>query len=105
MSFFIGALIVPHAVAPSQLKYICVRMMAMDRLALPDDHRPGPHLAAFAGFTPLLMILTALLGAGPWAGLVIGVELAFVRLAAEGLHLAIYSRTGRAWAARCGTSC
>ena len=94
MSFFIGALIVPHAVAPSQLKYICVRMMAMDAWRYQMITGLGHHLAAFAGFTPLLMILTALLGAGPWAGLVIGVELAFVRLAAEGLHLAIYSRTG-----------
>ena len=54
----------------------------------------GRHLAAFAGFTALLMGVTALLGAGPWAGLAVSAELALVRLAAEGFHLAVYSRTG-----------
>ena len=102
MSFFIGTLLQPHAVAPSQLKYICVRMMAMDAWRYQMITGLGHHLAAFAGFTPLLMVVTALLGAGPWAGLVVSLELAFVRLAAEGLHLAIYRRTGvslghRAW--------
>lgn len=29
-SFLIGTMLQPHAVAPSQLKYICVRMMALD---------------------------------------------------------------------------
>ena len=94
MSFFIGTLLQPHAVAPSQLKYICVRMMAMDAWRYQMITGLGHHLAAFAGFTPLLMVVTALLGAGPWAGLVVSLELAFVRLAAEGLHLFLYSRTG-----------
>ena len=93
-SFLVGTMLQPNAVAPSQLKYICVRMMAMDAWRYQMIAGLGSHLAAFAGFTPLLMIVTALLGAGAWAGLAISVELALVRLAAEGFHLAIYSRTG-----------
>ena len=84
----------PHAVAPSQLKYICVRMMALDAKRYQMITGLGHHLAAFAGFTPFLMLITALLRAGPWAGLVISVELALVRLTAEGFHLFLYSRTG-----------
>ena len=83
-SFLIGTMLQPHAVAPSQLKYICVRMMALDAKRYQMITGLGHHLAAFAGFTPFLMLITALLRAGPWAGLVISVELALVRLAAEG---------------------
>lgn len=93
-SSLVGTMLQPHAVAPSQLKYICVRMMAMDAWRYQMITGLGHHLAAFAGFTPFLMLVTALLGAGAWAGLVISLELAFVRLAAEALHLALYSRTG-----------
>ena len=93
-SFLVGTMLQPHAVAPLQLKYICVRMMAMDAWRYQMIAGLGHHLAAFAGFTPLLMGVTALLGAGPWAGLAVSVELALVRLAAEGFHLAVYSRTG-----------
>ncbi len=93
-SFLVGTMLQPHAVAPSQLKYICVRMMAMDAWRYQMIAGLGHHLAELAGFTPLLMIVTALLGAGAWAGLVIGLELALVRLAAEAVHLALYSRTG-----------
>ena len=93
-SFLIGTMLQPHAVAPSQLKYICVRMMALDAKRYQMITGLGHHLAAFAGFTPFLMLITALLRAGPWAGLVISVELALVRLAAEGFHLFLYSRTG-----------
>lgn len=102
LSFLIGTMLQPHAVAPSQLKYICVRMMAMDAKHYQMITSLGHHLAAFAGFTPLLMLVTSLLGAGGWAGLVMGIELSFVRLAAEGLHLALYRRTrvnlgGKVW--------
>lgn len=93
-SFLIGTMLQPHAVAPSQLKYICVRMMALDAKRYQMITGLGHHLAAFAGFTPFLMLITALLRAGPWAGLVISIELALVRLAAEGFHLFLYSRTG-----------
>lgn len=93
-SFLVGTLLQPYSVTPSQMKYICVRMMAMNAKRYQMITGLGHHMAAFAGFTPLLMIVTALLRAGPWAGLVIGMELAFVRLAAEGLHLFLYSRTG-----------
>lgn len=93
-SFLIGTMLQPHAVAPSQLKYVCVRMMGMSAKRYQMITGLGHHLAELAGFTPLLMIVTTLLGAGAWAGLVIGLELAFVRLAAEAIHLALYSRTG-----------
>ena len=93
-SFLVGTMLQPHAMAPLQLKYICVRMMAMDAWRYQMIAGLGHHLAAFAGFTPLLMGVTALLGAGPWAGLAVSAELALVRLAAEGFHLAVYSRTG-----------
>lgn len=93
-SFLLGTMIQPYSVTPSQLKYICVRMMALDAKRYQMITGLGHHLSAFAGFTPLLMLLTALLGAGPWAGLVISVELALTRLAAEGFHLWVYGRTG-----------
>ena len=93
-SFLMGTMIQPYSVTPSQLKYICVRMMAMDARRYQMITGLGHHLSAFVGFTPLLMGLTALLGAGPWAGLAISVELALTRLAAEGFHLWVYSRTG-----------
>ena len=93
-SFLVGTLLQPYSVTPSQMKYICVRMMAMNAKRYQMITGLGHHMAAFAGFTPLLMIVTALLGTGAWAGLAISVELAFVRLAAGGLHLVLYSRTG-----------
>ena len=51
-SFLVGTLLQPHAVAPSQLKYTCVRMMAMDAWRYQMITGLGHHLAAFAGFTP-----------------------------------------------------
>lgn len=93
-SFLVGTMLQPHAVAPSQLKYICVRMMAMDARRYQMITGLGHHLAAFAGFTPLLMLAAALMGVGAWAGLAVSAALALVRLAAEGFHLFLYSRTG-----------
>ena len=64
-SFLIGTMLQPHAVAPSQLKYICVRMMALDAKRYQMITGLGHHLAAFAGFTPFLMLITALLRSRP----------------------------------------
>ena len=95
MSYFAGVLVQPKAVEPSQLKFTCVRMMAMDARRYQLLAGLGHHLAMFVTFTPALMTAAVLLGQGAWTGALLSVELAAARLIGEWLHVLLYDKTGK----------
>lgn len=95
LSFVVGTLLQPKAVEPSQLKFTCVRMMAMDARRYQLWVGLGHHLSMFATFTPALMAASALFGQGALPGLLLSVELACARLAGEWLHVLLYHVSGK----------
>lgn len=92
-SFLCGAFLQSPCLSPSLLKYTCVRQMGMPArdFILADSGKL--HLSAFITFTPALMTYSALFGQGVWPGLLLSIELASVRLAADWLHVFLYART------------
>lgn len=102
LSFVAGTMIQPISVEPSQLKYTCVRQMGMDAAQYQTTEMVTSHLAAFAGFTPFLVLWGGVTGAGMLRGLLLSLALAGVRVMAEGFHLWLYARfrlvpSGKFW--------
>lgn len=95
LSFVAGTMIQPISMEPSQLKYTCVRQMGMDATEYQKTEMLTHHLAAFAGFTPFLMVWGGVTGAGVLRGLLLSLALAAVRLMAEWFHLALYAKLHR----------
>ncbi len=102
LSFVVGALLNPCAVAANPLKYTCVRMMSMNarRFHFLDELK---YLAEyFLTFGVALMIATGLLGQGALPGLLLTVELVCAHLIFEWLHVWVYDKVkkplyGRVW--------
>ena len=102
LSFVVGSLLNPCAVAANPLKYTCVRMMSMDSRSfhLWDELK---YLADyFLTFAISLMLATAILGQGALPGLLLTVELICAHLIFEGLHVWVYDKVkkplyGRVW--------
>lgn len=92
LSFVAGTMMQPISVQPSQLKYTCVRQMGMDATEYQKSEILTSHLAAFAGFTPFLLLWAGLTGAGVFQGLLLSLALAGVRMVAEWFHLALYAK-------------
>lgn len=102
LSFVAGTMLQPISVEPSQLKYTCVRQMGMDAAQYQTTEMVTSHLAAFAGFTPFLVLWGGVTGAGMLRGLLLSLALAGVRVMAEGFHLWLYARfrlvpSGKVW--------
>lgn len=95
LSYGSGTLVQPKAVEPSQLKYTCVRMMAMNARRYQLLVGLGHHLGMFAAFTPALMAAGVVFGQGIWTGLLLSVQLAAARLIGEWLHVLLYHKTGK----------
>ncbi len=92
LSFVAGTMLQPISVEPSQLKYTCVRQMGMNAADYQTSEILTSHLAAFAGFTPFLMIWGGITGGGVLRGLLLSLALAGVRMAAEWFHLWLFAR-------------
>ena len=92
LSFVAGTMMQPISVEPSQLKYTCVRQMGMNAADYQTSEILTSHLAAFAGFTPFLMIWGGITGGGVLRGLLLSLALAGVRMAAEWFHLWLFAR-------------
>ena len=92
LSFVAGTMLQPISVEPSQLKYTCVRQMGMNAADYQTSEVLTSHLAAFAGFTPFLMIWGGITGGGVLRGLLLSLALAGVRMAAEWFHLWLFAR-------------
>ena len=95
LSFVAGTMIQPVSMEPSQLKYTCVRQMGMDATEYQKTEMFTHHLAAFAGFTPFLLLWGGLTGAGVFQGLLLSLALAAVRVMAEWFHLWLYAKFHR----------
>lgn len=92
LSFVAGTMLQPISVEPSQLKYTCVRQMGMNAADYQTSEILTSHLAAFAGFTPFLMIWGGITGGGVLRGLLLSLALAGVRMVAEWFHLWLFAR-------------
>ena len=92
LSFVAGTMLQPISVEPSQLKYTCVRQMGMNAADYQTSEILTSHLAAFAGFTPFLMIWGGITGGGVLRGLLLSLALAGVRIVAEWFHLWLFAR-------------
>ncbi|OUN20128.1 hypothetical protein [Pseudoflavonifractor sp. An85] len=92
LSFVAGTMIQPVSMEASQLKYTCVRQMGMDATQYQETEILTNHLAAFAGFTPFLMVWGGVTGAGVFRGLLLSLALAAVRVMAEWFHLWLYAK-------------
>ncbi len=92
LSFVAGTMLQPVSMEPSQLKYTCVRQMGMNAAEYQNTEMFTHHLAAFAGFTPFLMLWGGMTGTGVLQGLLLSLALACVRILAEWFHLELYRR-------------
>lgn len=95
LSFAGGCFMDTNLLDATLLKYTCVRQMGMNARDYLLSRLAWVHLLSFASFTPALMVFTGLFGPSPWAGLLLSVELAALRLAAEGVLLLVYVRSGK----------
>ena len=95
LSFAGGCFMDTNLLDATLLKYTCVRQMGMNARDYLLSRLAWVHLLSFASFTPALMVFTGLFGPSPWAGLLLSVELAALRLAAEGVRLLVYVRSGK----------
>lgn len=92
LSFFLGALGNPFAVAADPLKYTCVRMMGIHARKYHLVQGAAYHLEYFVTFAAGLMTASALMKQGVLPGLILSVEMVCARLAAEWFHVRICTR-------------
>ena len=96
LSFVAGCFLPSSLLEATLMKYTCVRQMGMNARAYLLSNLIWGHLLSLLSFTPALMVAAWLLKQPVWVGLLLSLELAALRLAAEGFHLAIYRYTGKA---------
>lgn len=93
MSFIVGCFLQSGILTASLVKYTCVRQMGMSARGCIAATSGRDHLQMLITFTPALMVFSSLLGQGPWAGLLLSLELAATRALSELFHIAIYLKT------------
>lgn len=93
MSFFVGCFLQSGILTASLVKYTCVRQMGMSARACLAATTGRDHLQMLITFTPALMVFSWGLGRGPWAGLLLSLELAAARAIGELLHVLLYLKT------------
>lgn len=92
LSFFAGCFLQSDILAPTLIKYTCVRQMGMASRPCIAATTGKLHATMFVTFTPALMTAALIYGQPAWVGLVLSAELACVRLVAEWLLLQLYDK-------------
>ena len=90
LSFVAGCFLPSSLLEATLIKYTCVRQMGMNARAYLLSNLAWNHLLYLLSFPPALMTAAWLMGQSPWAGLVLSLELAALRVVGEAFHLAIY---------------
>lgn len=102
LSFVVGSLLNPCAVAANPLKYTCVRMMSMDARRFHFWDEAKYLVDYFLTFAIALMIASSIFGQGALPGLLLTVELICSHLIFEWFHVWVYDKVkkplyGRVW--------
>lgn len=96
LSIWAGCFLQSDVLAPTLIKYTCVRQMGVPAKACVAATTGKQHAVMLLTFTPALVAVALAYGQPVWMGLALSIELASVRLVAEWLFLWLYDKTGMA---------